>query len=160
MERSGVVARARMKLGRAMSMRCLLAGLLAVAALAGAATLAQAEILISIDTAGQRMTVAVDGATRWTWPVSTGCAGYATPKGRYTAFRLERDHFSEEWDDAPMPHSIFFTRKGHAIHGTYETKRLGRPVSHGCVRLHPDNAAKLYGLVQRRGVTTATVLVN
>src|SRR5436190_1004831 len=40
------------------------------------------------------------------------------------------------------------------------TKRLGRPVSHGCVRLHPANAAKLYALVESRGVATAKVVVT
>ena len=130
------------------------------AALAAAAPPAHARVLITIDKAAQRMTVAVDGATRWTWPVSTGRRGYATPSGSYTAFRLEKDHFSKEWDDAPMPHSIFFTRQGHAIHGSYETRRLGTPVSHGCVRLSPAHAAQLYALVERRGVTGATVVVT
>ena len=125
-----------------------------------AALPAAAEVLITVDTSAQRMTVAVDGEKRWTWPVSTGMRRYATPTGRYQAFRLEKEHFSEEWDDAPMPHSIFFTKRGHAIHGSYETKRLGRPVSHGCVRLHPANAAKLYALVEKRGVTNATVVVT
>jgi lipoprotein-anchoring transpeptidase ErfK/SrfK len=59
-----------------------------------------------------------------------------------------------------MPHSIFFTRKGHAIHGSFQTRRLGRRASHGCVRLSPANAAKLYTLVEQRGVTNATVVVT
>jgi hypothetical protein len=105
------------------------------------------------------MTVDVDGSTRWTWPVSTGRRGYATPSGRFTAFRMEKDHFSKEWDDAPMPHSIFFTKQGHAIHGSYETKRLGSAASHGCVRLSPANASKLYALVAQQGVTNATVVI-
>ena len=130
------------------------------AALAVAASTADAGVLITIDKASQRMTVAVDGATRWTWPVSTGLRGFATPSGNYTAFRMEKEHFSKEWDDAPMPYSIFFTRQGHAIHGSYETKRLGTPASHGCVRLQPANAAKLYALVERRGVGNATVVVT
>ena len=121
---------------------------------------ANAEVMITIDKSAQRMTVAVDKAVRWTWPVSTGRRGYATPSGSYTAFRMEKEHYSQEWDDAPMPNSIFFTKRGHAIHGSYETKRLGTPVSHGCVRLHPANAAKLYALVERVGVTNATVLVT
>ncbi len=78
------------------------------AALAAAASTADAGVLITIDKASQRMTVAVDGATRWTWPVSTGRRGFVTPSGSYTEFRMEREHFSKEWDDAPMPHSIFF----------------------------------------------------
>jgi lipoprotein-anchoring transpeptidase ErfK/SrfK len=134
--------------------------ILLAAALTGAVPMAHARIVISVDTSAQRMTVEVDGATRWTWPVSTGRPGYRTPKGSYTAFCLEREHFSREWDDAPMPHSIFFIRRGHAIHGSYETKRLGSPVSHGCVRLHPGNAAKLYRLFESRGVTDATVVMK
>ena len=133
--------------------------LLLAAILASAASAAEAKILITIDKSAQQMTVDVDGATRWTWPVSTGRRGYATPSGRFTAFRMEKDHFSKEWDDAPMPHSIFFTKQGHAIHGSYETKRLGSAVSHGCVRLSPANAAKLYALVEQQGVTNASVVI-
>jgi lipoprotein-anchoring transpeptidase ErfK/SrfK len=120
---------------------------------------AEAKILITIDKSAQRMTVAVDGAPRWTWPVSTGRRGHDTPNGSFTAFRMEKDHFSKEWDDAPMPHSIFFTQRGHAIHGSYDTKRLGSAASHGCVRLNPANAAKLFALVQQQGVTNATVVI-
>jgi hypothetical protein len=69
---------------------------------------------------------------------------------------MERDHFSKEWDDAPMPSSIFFTDKGHAIHGSYD-KRIGRPASHGCVRLSPANAEKLFALVEQEGITNTTV---
>jgi lipoprotein-anchoring transpeptidase ErfK/SrfK len=142
------------------SMRSVRLASLLLAALAAAVLPAEGAILISIDKSAQRMTVEVDGAPRWTWPVSTGRRGYGTPNGSYKAFRLEKDHFSKEWDEAPMPHSIFFTKRGHAIHGSYETRRLGRPVSHGCVRLHPANAAKLYALVERQGVASATVVVT
>ena len=120
---------------------------------------AQAAILITIDKATQKMTVDVDGATRWTWPVSTGRRGYDTPSGSFRPFRLEEDHYSKEWDDAPMPYSIFFTSEGHAIHGSYETRNLGRPASHGCVRISPRNAEKLFTLVQREGLEKARVVV-
>src|SRR5262249_60346855 len=80
--------------------------------------------------------------------------------GNYTAFRMEAEHFSREWDDAPMPHSIFFTKIGHAIHGTYDTKHLGAPVSHGCVRLSPSNAATLYAMVAPEGVTKTKVTLT
>jgi hypothetical protein len=73
---------------------------------------------------------------------------------------MERDHFSKEWDDAPMPFSIFFTQKGHAIHGSNETKRLGTPASHGCVRLLPANAEKLFALVEKEGVLNTTVVLT
>src|SRR5674476_394121 len=112
---------------------------------------AQAEILIKIDKSTQRMTVVQGGEPLYNWVVSTGRTGHATPSGSFTAFRMEAEHYSKEWDDAPMPHSIFFTMKGHAIHGTYDTAHLGTAVSHGCVRLSDANAAQLYELVQQQG---------
>jgi hypothetical protein len=118
---------------------------------------AEAGIRIDIDKSAQLMTVSVDGAPRYRWPVSTGRAAFATPSGTYRPFRMEVDHYSKEWDDAPMPHSIFFTKEGHAIHGSYETRRLGSPASHGCVRLAPKNAATLFALVQRYGLGSTTV---
>lgn len=123
-------------------------------------TAADATVVIAIDKSTQRMTVSVDGAARWTWPVSTGRRGHATPAGSFRAFRMEEDHYSKEWDDAPMPHSIFFTKQGHAIHGSFETRRLGSPASAGCVRLHPNNAKQLFALVKERGVLTTTVVIT
>jgi hypothetical protein len=120
---------------------------------------AQAAILVTIDKARQQMTVEVDGSTRWVWPVSTGRRGYDTPSGNFKPFRMEEDHYSKEWDDAPMPYSIFFTSEGHAIHGSYETRNLGRRASHGCVRISPGNASKLFALVKREGVSNARVVV-
>jgi hypothetical protein len=87
---------------------------------------AAAHILIEIDKSAQRMTVSQDGAQLYAWPVSTGQRGYDTPSGEFKPFRMEKDHFSREWDDAPMPHSIFFTTRGHAIHGTEHTRNIGR----------------------------------
>jgi len=121
---------------------------------------ASAGVVVSIDKSLQQMSVSIDGVKRYTWPVSTGRAGYATPSGSYTPFRLEEDHFSKEWDDAPMPHSIFFTPKGHAIHGSYETKRLGTAASHGCVRLAPNNAATLFALVKQEGLANTRVVLT
>ena len=121
---------------------------------------AQAAVLVTIDKSAQQMTVSVDGRPLHQWPVSTGKAGYDTPNGKFKAFRMERDHFSKEWDAAPMPFSIFFTQKGHAIHGSLDTKRLGSPASHGCVRLLPANAEKLFALVQQEGVLNTTVVLS
>lgn len=123
---------------------------------AGFATTVQ----ITINKVSQKMTVRVDGETEYVWPVSTGARGYETPSGKYRPFRMEEDHFSKEWDDAPMPHSIFFTPRGHAIHGSLYVKSLGRRASHGCVRLAPDNAAKLYSLVQKAGMKNTTVVLR
>jgi hypothetical protein len=121
---------------------------------------AQAAVLITIDKSAQRMSVSVDGATRWTWPVSTGGGNRATPSGSFQPFRMEATHFSKEWDDAPMPHSIFFTKVGHAIHGTYDVGHLGSAVSHGCVRLSAANATQLYQLVKAEGMPNTKVVVT
>lgn len=138
-------------------MRILAYTIFAVMLLTGAAG---AKVTVTVDKTTQRMTVAVDGATRWTWPVSTGRRGHATPSGTFQAFRMEEDHYSKEWDDAPMPHSIFFTKRGHAIHGSFETRRLGTAASAGCVRLHPDHARQLFALVKTRGVLNTTVVIT
>ena len=135
-------------------------GLVFASALALGAAPASAKVLITVDKSAQQMDVSVDGVHRWTWPVSTGIPRFDTPSGNYRAFRMEADHFSKEWDDAPMPHSIFFTPKGHAIHGYLNTKNIGSPASHGCVRLSPAHAAQLYALVQEQGVTNATVVLT
>jgi hypothetical protein len=121
---------------------------------------AQAAVQITIDKSTQSMTVEKDGRALYQWPVSTGRAGFDTPSGTFKAFRMERDHFSKEWDDAPMPFSIFFTQKGHAIHGYLDTKNIGRPASHGCVRLTPANAEKLFALVKEDGVLNTTVTLT
>jgi hypothetical protein len=138
-------------------MRLRLAVALAAGFTALAFTAARAEVLIRVDKAAQIMTVDVDGAQRYAWPVSTGIADYDTPAGDFQPFRMERDHFSREWDDAPMPYSIFFTQEGHAIHGSYDVKHLGRPASHGCVRLAKANAAALFALVKEQGVKNTKV---
>jgi hypothetical protein len=132
---------------------------LAIALLA-AMPAARADVLITIDKFKQQMTVTVDGDPRYVWPVSTGKGPYDTPAGEFQPFRMERHHFSREWDDAPMPHSIFFTQEGHAIHGSYELRRLGTPASHGCVRLAPENAATLFALVKQHGVKNARVTLT
>jgi hypothetical protein len=121
---------------------------------------AQAKVSITIDKSEQMMTVDVDGVERFHWPVSTGIPSRETPSGSFRTFRMEEDHYSKEFDDAPMPHSIFFTKIGHAIHGTDSEGRLGTPASHGCVRLSRANAAKLYALVEQEGVLNTTVTLT
>ncbi len=137
----------------------MLRALLAAAFFTLAASAANADVLVHIDKSTQRMTVSVDGQTRYVFPVSTGIAQYDTPDGEFRAFRMEKDHFSKEGDDAPMPYSIFFTKQGHAIHGTYHTS-IGRPASHGCVRLSVANAEKLWNLVTEQGVLKTKVVLT
>ena len=118
------------------------------------------DLLVTINKSSQKMTVSMDGVETYTWLVSTGGYRYSTPSGTFKPFRMERDYFSKQWDNAPMPHAIFFTMQGHAIHGSPYTKRLGTRASHGCVRLAPDNAAKLYALVQETGMANTRVIVR
>jgi L,D-transpeptidase catalytic domain len=139
-------------------MRSFLVALAGLMLFAGHA--AQARVDITVDKNAQMMTVAVDGVERYRWPVSTGIPSRETPSGNFRAFRMEESHFSKEFDDAPMPHSIFFTKIGHAIHGTDSEGRLGTPASHGCVRLSKANAATLYALVEQQGVLNTTVTLT
>src|SRR6202140_4383763 len=90
---------------------------------------AQAKVAIPIDKNAQMMIVAVDGVERYQWPVSTGNPSHETPNATFRTFRMQADPSSKEFDDAPMPHSIFFTRIGHAIPGTDSEKWLGTPFS-------------------------------
>lgn len=118
------------------------------------------NVLITIDKQAQNMTVWIDGVEQYAWPVSTGIRGYSTPSGSYSVSSMNKIWYSKQWDNAPMPHAIFFTKKGHAIHGTHETKRLGTAASHGCVRLAPENAKTLYTLVQDTGMENVKVVLE
>lgn len=135
---------------------CALSAFLVALALAPA----RADVLIRIDKDTQTMAVSVNGQPRFSWPVSTGKAGHDTPNGSYRPQRMARTHFSKEWDDAPMPHSIFFTGSGHAIHGSSHLSALGRPASHGCVRLAPGKAAALFRLVKQEGPGSTRIVVE
>ena len=121
--------------------------------------IASAQIVARINLSNQRMDVYVDGAARYTWPVSTARPGYRTPVGTFKPTALVRYHRSTIYDGSPMPYSIFFLR-GYAIHGSYEIKHLGRPASHGCIRLHPKNAAALYALVKQHGAGNTVIQIS
>src|SRR5580700_5193090 len=136
------------------------ASLLAAAFALPLATPSLANVMIAIDKSSQTMTVSVDGAERYTWPVSTGRPGYETPSGTFKPNRMDADHFSQEWDNAPMPHAIFFDLQGHAIHGFFDVKHLGLAVSHGCVRLSPANGATLFELVKAEGMANTTITIT
>jgi len=121
---------------------------------------ADSTIHVTIDKSRQKMTVALDGVTKYEWPVSTGKAGYSTPSGTYTATSMNEIWYSKEWDSAPMPHSVFFRKDGYAIHGSLEVKNLGRPASHGCVRISPENAATFFALVKKVGLKNTEVVLT
>jgi hypothetical protein len=120
---------------------------------------AQAGIVITVDKTTQHLKVDVDGVIQYNWPVSTARAGYKTPNGTYHPEWLARKWHSRQYDWSPMPHSIFF-HNGYAIHGSYEVSRIGRPASHGCIRLRPANAAILFTLVQKNMSDTEIVVTG
>lgn len=112
-----------------------------------------------IDISDQRMTVFVDGVQEGHWKVSTGARGHTTPPGVFTPFFLSRYHRSSIYNNAPMPYSVFFNGN-IAVHGTNQIRRLGRPASHGCVRLHPQNAKTFFNLVLDRGRDAVSITVQ
>lgn len=135
----------------AMSVALLAAGL-------GAAE-ARARLVANVDISTQTMTVSYGGRVVDRWKVSTAGRGYRTPTGSYRPTSMHRMWYSKKYDNSPMPHSIFF-RGGYAIHGTGSIRRLGTPASHGCVRLHPSNAAKLYALVKQAGSGNTSIVIT
>jgi len=118
------------------------------------------KVVVNIDKGAQHMTVFVDGVEQYSWPVSTGLRGYSTPSGEYAASSMNEMWYSKQWDNAPMPHAIFFTKKGHAIHGTLEEKKLGKAASHGCVRVSRANAKTLFALVKEKGLKNTEVVLT
>jgi len=123
---------------------------------AAACDSAFAAVTVQVQLSSQTMNVTVDGAQFGSWPVSTARRGYRTPIGTYKPYSLERMHYSRLYDYTPMPYSIFF-HTGYAIHGTFEARNLGRPVSHGCIRLSPDHARSLFEVIQAQGKQNTTI---
>lgn len=120
---------------------------------------AKASVVAKIDISSQVMHVYVNGRARYTWKVSTARRGYRTPVGSFRPRRMHRMWYSRKYDMSPMPHSIFFYG-GYAIHGTNAIRNLGRPASHGCIRLHPANARTLYNLVQAHGPRATRIRIQ
>lgn len=117
-------------------------------------------ILAKIDISEQRMHVYKGDNLLYKWKVSTGRKGYYTPRGKYTPKYMTKMHYSRKYHNSPMPYSIFFNYDGYAIHGTKSVHRLGRPASHGCVRLHTKNAKSLFKLIQKSGKDNATIHIT
>jgi lipoprotein-anchoring transpeptidase ErfK/SrfK len=118
-----------------------------------------AGVSVVVDISTQTMLVSIDGVEEFQWVVSTGRKGYRTPLGKWHPTRMKLQHYSKKYDNAPMPYSIFFTG-GYAIHGTSHLRALGAPASHGCVRLHPADAALLYDIVSQYGAAQTTIRVR
>jgi lipoprotein-anchoring transpeptidase ErfK/SrfK len=118
------------------------------------------RITIEVNKSTQRMTVTVDGEKRYTFKVSTGKTGHTTPSGSFRVLSMKEMHYSRKYDNAPMPNALFFTNAGHAIHATSSVRNLGRPASHGCIRLSPKDAKTLYDLVERSGMRSVKIQIS
>lgn len=114
---------------------------------------------VAVDLTKQRLTVTEHGKVKHSWPISSGVAGFRTPTGNYRPQWAAKMWYSKKYDDAPMPHSVFF-HDGFAIHATYATGRLGRTASHGCVRLSPSNAEAFYKLVHKHGYAHTRISIT
>lgn len=125
---------------------------IAAGAWLGAQATASAVVKIDVDLGAQRMHVTADHGQAYDWPVSSGRAGHATPTGAFRPQRMFVMVHSLKYDNAPMPHAIFFYGP-YAIHGTEAVAHLGHPASHGCIRLAPENAATLFDLVEKEGAS-------
>ena len=125
----------------------------------GTAHAANERVVATISLSDQRMNVTVDGRSTYAWKVSTARKGYVTPTGSFKPTRMHEMWYSRKYDNAPMPHSVFFNG-GYAVHATNAIKRLGRPASHGCVRLHPNDAADFYRLVETFGPTNTSIVIS
>ena len=121
--------------------------------------MAKSPIVAKVDISAQTMDIFVNGVKQYTFPVSTGKRGYYTPTGSYSPQRIHRMWYSRKYKMTPMPYSIFF-KGGYAIHATKEVKRLGRPASHGCVRLANAHAKTLYSLVKKYGLYKTRIIVT
>ena len=120
---------------------------------------AAAAIEARVDLSEQKMRVYEHGRLKYVWPVSTARKGKVTPTGTWRAKHLSKNHRSSRYNNAPMPYSIFYSGN-FAIHGTDQVKRLGRPASAGCIRLHPSNAKTLFYMTKRAGLGNMKVRVT
>jgi lipoprotein-anchoring transpeptidase ErfK/SrfK len=118
-----------------------------------------ASLVARVDVSSQTMTVSKQGRVLYRWKVSTARKGYVTPRGTYRPQRLHRMWYSRKYHMSPMPYSVFY-HGGYAIHGTGAVKHLGRPASHGCVRLLTANAEKFYSLVRQAGMGNTRIVVT
>ncbi len=116
-------------------------------------------LVINVNLSTQRMTISENGAAKYTWPISSAAPGYSTPTGTFKPSWMSKMWYSRQYDMSPMPHSIFFSG-GTAIHATQAIRYLGRPASHGCVRLAPSNAAKLFKMVGSHGKSMTKIVVH
>lgn len=115
-------------------------------------------VAVTVDISEQRMIVQTEDGNKEIYPVSTAGGGKRTPTGEFQPYLMRRMHYSSRYNNAPMPFSIFYSGN-YAIHGTEHIKKLGRPASKGCVRLHPDHAERLFSMVKAVGMDNTYIRI-
>ena len=98
-------------------------------------------VVVFINLPAQRAYVYRDGVRIGLSTVSTGKPGHQTPPGVYTILQKRREHYSNLYDDAPMPFMQRLSWDGLALHSG---SLPGHPASHGCVRLPAGFAEALF----------------
>ena len=116
------------------------------------------QLTARVDLSEQRMYVYLDEKLLHSYPVSSGRKGYGTPTGQWNAYWLSPKHRSRKYNNAPMPWAVFF-HGGYAVHGTTDLRNLGRPASHGCIRLAPENAKAFFRLVEVSGKESTLISI-
>ena len=114
----------------------------------------QSGTLIVVSKASQRMFVFVDGRLWKESPVSTGKKGHETPIGVFPVLQKRKEHFSNLYDNAPMPFMQRLTWDGIALHAG---RVPGYAASHGCVRIPHGTAEELFKMNNR---TATTVVIG
>jgi lipoprotein-anchoring transpeptidase ErfK/SrfK len=117
------------------------------------------DVFVKVDLSEQIMNVYKGDTLIYSWFVSTAVDGHVTPTGQFKPYHTEKMHFSKQYYNSPMPYAVFF-KEGFAIHGTEYVRSLGYKASHGCVRLHTDNANKLYSLVLKHGYDHTNIKIS
>lgn len=126
------------------------------------------KVWAHVSKANQTLDLYIDGVLTYTWDVSTGAAGHGTPNfDRHPDGRIYDEYSSSKYPGGDykglgnMPYAVFI-QGGFAIHGTPEANwpKLGGKASHGCIRVHPDNAYIFNRLVRTNGIANVWVTVD
>ena len=125
----------------------------------GTASHPSPEVEVTVDISDQRLSLVVDGVQTGYYKISTGLGRHWTPTGSFPPKWLNRHHRSSIYNNAPMPYAVFFNGN-IALHGTNHIRKLGRPASKGCVRMHPSDARKIFNLIHRRGRDKVQITVQ
>ena len=110
-------------------------------------------VMIVVSIEDQRAFVYRNGVRIATTTVSTGRPGFDTPTGVFQILQKQKMHHSNLYDDAEMPFMQRLTWDGVALHAG---RVPGHPASHGCVRLPPEFARKLYDVTYHGGTVVIT----